>query len=184
MARVYLSLGSNLGDRLEHLRRAVEFLRGMPDVTGFAVSRVYQTEPWEVAPGEDAGRRAAWFYNCVVMLETSAPPRALLERCQTLERAEGRERGPGTPEDRRYEPRPLDVDILLYGDQVISAPESLQVPHLLMHERAFVLRPLAELAPDLEHPTLYERIRDLADALEDEHGVEPLLDLPARWFEP
>ena len=99
-----------------------------------------------------------------------------------VEQALGRVRPPGTPEAQRYEPRPLDIDILLYDDRVISGPEHLQIPHLLMHERRFVLRPLADLAPDVEHPVLYQTIRELLDVLEDEHEVS-ISDLPRRWFE-
>jgi 7,8-dihydro-6-hydroxymethylpterin-pyrophosphokinase len=118
----------------------------------------------------------------VVEIETSLDPTVLLDRLQSVERMLGRTRGSGTPEDRRYEPRPLDIDILLYGDRVISGPDHLHVPHLLMHERGFVLHPLAELAPELEHPVLYQTIRDLLEALEDEHQVL-MADLPRRWYE-
>ena len=76
----------------------------------------------------------------------------------------------------------LDIDILLYGDRVISGPDDLHIPHLLMHERRFVLHPLADLAPELEHPVLYQTIRELLDALDDEHQVL-MADLPRRWFE-
>ena len=93
-----------------------------------------------------------------------------------------RTRTAGRLEDQRYEPRPLDIDILLYDDRVISSHDHLHIPHLLMHERAFVLRPLADLAPELEHPVLYQTIRELLEALADEHEVR-LSDLPARWFE-
>ncbi|HEY7252970.1 MAG TPA: 2-amino-4-hydroxy-6-hydroxymethyldihydropteridine diphosphokinase, partial [Methylomirabilota bacterium] len=88
----------------------------------------------------------------------------------------------GTPEAQRFEPRTLDIDILLYDDRVISGPEHLHIPHLLMHERRFVLRPLADLAPDLEHPVLYQTIRELLDTLDDEHEVL-VSDLPRRWFD-
>jgi 7,8-dihydro-6-hydroxymethylpterin-pyrophosphokinase len=91
-------------------------------------------------------------------------------------------RGTGTHESQRYDPRPLDIDILLYGNEVIAASDALHVPHLLMHERGFVLRPLADLAPDFEHPILYQTIRELVAALDDEHEVRPS-DLPRRWFE-
>src|SRR5574338_504787 len=150
MARVFLSVGSNLGDRLGCLRRAVEQLRAMEDLRFLDASPLYRTE---LAPAE------------------------LLARLQGLEEALGRERRGGTPEAQRYEPRPLDIDILLYDDRVISGPENLQIPHLLMHERRFVLRPLADLAPDLEHPVLYQTIRELLDVLEDEHEVS-ISDLP------
>jgi 2-amino-4-hydroxy-6-hydroxymethyldihydropteridine diphosphokinase len=181
MARVFLSVGSNLGDRLEYLRAAVAELRGMPEVQFLDASGLYRTEPWEQRPGHQPDEDT-WFFNCVVSLETTLGPMALLERIQEVERKLGRRRGPGTPEDQRYEPRPLDIDILLYGDLVVSGPDQLHIPHLLMHERRFVLEPLAELAPDIEHPVLYQTIRELLDALEDEHRIIGL-DMPRRWFE-
>jgi len=182
MARVFLSLGSNMGDRLLCLRRAVASLRAMPDVLFVEASTLYRTEPWEAAPGARV-EEADWYFNCVVAIETSLEPLALLERLHQVEATLGRVRGSGTPEDRRYEPRPLDLDILLYDDLVLSGSERLHVPHLFLHERRFVLRPLAELAPELEHPVLYQTIRELLDALEDDHRVTPA-GLPPRWFEP
>ena len=181
MARVFLSVGSNLGDRLECLRRAVAELRTMPGVDFLDASGLYRTEPWEQRPGQEPDEDT-WFFNCVVSIETTLGPMALLERIQEVEKKLGRQRGPGTPEDRRYEPRPLDIDILLYGDLVVSASDQLHIPHLLMHERRFVLEPLAELAPDIEHPVLYQTIRELLDALEDEHRIVGL-NLPRRWFD-
>ena len=181
MARVFLSVGSNLGDRLACLRRAVEQLRAMSDLQFVDASPLYRTEPWEGAPGRPA-EDAAWFFNCAVVIETELAPAELLSRLQEVERALGRVRPPGTPEAQRYAPRPLDIDILLYDDRVISGPEHLHIPHLLMHERRFVLRPLADLAPDVEHPVLYQTIRELLDLLEDEHEVS-ISDLPRRWFE-
>jgi 2-amino-4-hydroxy-6-hydroxymethyldihydropteridine diphosphokinase len=91
-------------------------------------------------------------------------------------------RPPGTPEARRFAPRTVDIDLLFYGDEVISGPDDLHVPHLLLAERAFVLRPLSDVAPELEHPTLYTTIRQLLDELEDDHTVKPGA-YPARWFE-
>lgn len=182
MTTVFLGVGSNLGDRVAHLRAAVAGLREVPDVTFLGASRLYLTEPWERRPGESAADREGWFYNCVITLETTLDPLALLEHAQSIESARGRVRTGAPPEAERHEPRPLDIDILLYGDRVISAHDRLHVPHLLLHERAFVLRPLADLAPDLEHPVLYETIRDLLGRLEDQHVVLPA-DLPLRWFE-
>src|SRR6266540_4019334 len=163
VARVFLSVGSNLGDRLECLRRAVGELRAMPDVEFLDASALYRTEPWEQRPGRQPDEDT-WFFNCVVSIEKKL----------------GRQRGQGTPEDQRYEPRPLDIDILLYGDLVMSGPDHLHIPHLLMHERRFVLEPLAELAPDTEHPVLYRTIRELLEQLEDEHRIVGL-DLPRPW---
>ena len=181
MPRVFLSVGSNLGDRLECLRRAVGELRAMRDLRFLDASPLYRTEPWEREPGRQADD-GGWFFNCAVVVETDLEPATLLARLQGVEQALGRVRGRGTPEAQRYEPRPLDIDILLYDDRVISGPEHLHIPHLLMHERRFVLRPLADLAPDLEHPVLYQTIRELLEVLDDEHEVL-VADLPRRWFE-
>jgi 2-amino-4-hydroxy-6-hydroxymethyldihydropteridine diphosphokinase len=181
VTRVYLSLGSNLGDRLALLRTAVQRLREAPDVELVTASPLYESEPWEEEPGR-AGSEQRWYLNCVIAVDTPLPPRALLERLQGIENALGRVRPSGPPEARRFAPRTLDIDILFYGDEVISGPDDLHVPHLLLAERAFVLRPLADVAPDLEHPTLYARIRDLLDELADDHAVRPGA-YPARWFE-
>ncbi|MGQ0520946.1 MAG: 2-amino-4-hydroxy-6-hydroxymethyldihydropteridine diphosphokinase [Actinomycetota bacterium] len=129
--RAFLALGSNLGDRLEHLRRAVE---GLPDVV--AVSAVYETDP----VGGPAGQPP--YLNAVVELDTELDARRLLEAGRALEAAAGRERA------ERWGPRPLDVDVLLVGDAGVDEPD-LQVPHPRMWQRAFVLVPLHDLAPDL-----------------------------------
>ena len=182
MAKVFLSVGSNLGDRAALLRQAVARLRTLPEVVFLDASPVYWTEPWEKQPGQSARNQEAWFFNWFVSIETTREPPVLLQQIQEVERMMGRTRGSGRPEDQRYEPRPLDIDILLYDDRVISGPDHLHIPHLLMHERGFVLRPLADLAPELEHPVLYQTIRELLEALADEHEVQPS-DLPTRWFE-
>ena len=181
MARVYLSLGSNLGDRLALLRAAVDSLRRLEGVAVVNASRVYETEPWESELGQLRHERA-WYLNCVVAIDTGLGAEALLGQLQRIEASLGRSRPAGTPEAQRFAPRPLDIDILLYGDQVISIPDELHVPHLLLHERAFVLQPLADVAPNVEHPTIYRTIRELAAELTDEHEVRPG-DAPERWFE-
>jgi 2-amino-4-hydroxy-6-hydroxymethyldihydropteridine diphosphokinase len=181
VTRAYLSLGSNVGDRLALLRAAVQRLRDAADVELVTASPLYESEPWEEEPGR-TGSEQRWYLNCVVAVDTPLPPRALLDRLHGIEDALGRVRPAGTPEARRFAPRTLDIDILFYGEEVISGPDDVQVPHLLLAERAFVLRPLADVAPDLSHPTLYATVRELLDTLADDHTVRPG-GYSARWFE-
>jgi 2-amino-4-hydroxy-6-hydroxymethyldihydropteridine diphosphokinase len=180
MPRVYLSLGSNLGDRLALLRNAARRLKTMEDVRLVATSPLYESEPWESETGDP---ERPWYLNCVVGIETALPPRTLLDRLQSLETALGRARAAGaTPEERRFAPRTIDIDILFYGDEVISTPDDLHVPHLLLAERAFVLRPLADIAPELVHPTLYLTAQELLAEMADEHDVRAG-DYPVEWVE-
>ena len=132
--RAFLGLGSNLGDRLAHLRRAVA---GLPGVV--AVSGVYETDPVGGPPGQ------APYLNAVVELDTDLGPRELLEVARALEEEAGRVRA------ERWGPRTLDVDVLLVGDLAVDEPD-LQVPHPRLRDRAFVLVPLHDLAPDLAGP--------------------------------
>jgi 2-amino-4-hydroxy-6-hydroxymethyldihydropteridine diphosphokinase len=181
MTRVYLSLGSNLGDRLDVLRTAVRRLSESAEIAVVDASPLYESEPWEEEPGRTE-RERRWYLNCVVVVDTALAPRALLGRLHAIEDALGRVRPAGTPEARRFAPRTLDIDILFYGDEVISGPDDLHVPHLLLAERAFVLRPLADVAPEFEHPTLYATVQELLSDLADEHTVRAG-GYPARWFE-
>ena len=130
--RTFLGLGSNLGDSRARLRDAVDALGD--DVV--AVSPLYETEPVGGPPGQQH------YLNIVVELETTQTPRELLDRCHTLETAAGRVRG------ERWGPRTLDVDILLVDDLEVHEPD-LVVPHPRMHERRFVMAPLADIAPEL-----------------------------------
>ncbi len=183
MSQAFLSIGSNRGDRLGLMREALRRLTTSPDVRVVRTSPLYETEPWETKPGQ-LPDRADWFLNCVTAIETTLSPSALLARVQAIETALGRTRDPGqTPEARRFARRTLDIDILLFENLVISASDDLHIPHLLLHERGFVLRPLADLAPDLEHPTLYRTVRELAAELEDVHAIR-LADFPLDWYEP
>ena len=134
MARAFIGLGSNLGDRRALLKAAVASLAECGDVA--AVSDVYETEPVGGPGGQEP------YFNVVVQLATDDTPRRLLERCQDLERAAGRER------TVRWGPRTLDADVLLVEGRQVDEPD-LSVPHLRLWERRFVLAPLAELAPDL-----------------------------------
>jgi len=137
--RAFLGLGSNLGDRRAHLRRAVELLEADGDLA--AVSPLYETDPVGGPPGQEA------YLNVVVELCTAASARQLLGRCARLERDAGRVR------TVRFGPRTLDADVLLVGTARVDDPD-LVVPHPRMHERRFVLAPLADLAPDLVAPEL------------------------------
>ena len=132
MPLAYLSLGSNVGDRAQHLVLGIEIVAAQEPCRQ---SRVYETEPV-------GGVVQADFWNLVVELDTAASPRELLERGRRAEAACGRNR------DVRWGPRTLDVDVLLVGDSSSSDPEIL-IPHPRLYERAFVLAPLRELAPDL-----------------------------------
>jgi len=140
VTRAFVGLGSNLGERESTLRAAIGRLRATPDVEVTAVSSFRDTAPVGYL---DQPR----FLNAVVELETLLAARALLGVLLELERAFGRDRATGPP----MGPRTLDLDLLLYGDATIHEP-LLEVPHPRLHERRFVLEPLAELAPDLEVP--------------------------------
>jgi 2-amino-4-hydroxy-6-hydroxymethyldihydropteridine diphosphokinase len=166
MARVYLSLGSNLGDRRRHLEAALARLRGEVGVRVVTCSQVYETEPWPEVRVE----RTRWYLNCAVEIETELPPYRLLQVVQEIEQAAGR-LGPARWTGE-YADRTLDIDILLYEDQVLS-DDDLQIPHPLLHERRFVLIPLADIAPEFEHPTLYQTIRELLDETDDHRPIFP-----------
>jgi 2-amino-4-hydroxy-6-hydroxymethyldihydropteridine diphosphokinase len=146
---VYLSLGSNVGDREAHLRDAQARLSGVDRVS--IVSSFYETEPVEFT-------EQPWFLNCVVALETGLTPRQLMTAILEIEEAMGRRR------IQKKGPRIIDIDILLFGDAILNSQE-VTVPHPAMHERRFVLEPLAEIAPEVRHPALNKTIRELRDAL-------------------
>ena len=169
MARVFLSLGSNLGDRRRHLETALALLRSELAVRVVTCSQVYETTPWP----ELGSPRETWHLNCAVEIETDLPPHRLLRLTQAIESQSGRAASGPTPEPAS--PRPLDIDILLHADQVI-AEDRLQIPHPFLHLRRFVLVPLADIAPEFEHPTLYQSIVDLLGELPGEGDVVPYPD--------
>jgi 2-amino-4-hydroxy-6-hydroxymethyldihydropteridine diphosphokinase len=168
MARVFLSLGSNLGDRQGYLEYALRQLviRGV-HIT--ARSPIYETEPWP----EQRVPRERWFLNRAVAIETELSPYRLLGVLQEIENAAGRVR-PTAPSPQ-YADRTLDIDILLYEDRIVS-DDRLQIPHPLLHERRFVLMPLADIAPEVEHPTLYQTIREILAEVGDPGGIFPYPD--------
>ena len=148
----YLALGSNLGDRLAHLRSAVDALAAAGSVRIVALSRVYETAPVGGPPQEA-------FLNAVVGITTDLEPHRLLDLAQRLERSAARER------TERWGPRTLDVDVLLYDDLELDTPD-LTIPHPRMWERGFVLAPLRDVAPDLVDPgATWEGVREAGVSL-------------------
>lgn len=156
--RAYLALGGNLGDRAANIREAVRLLDAMPGIRVLEMSCLYETEP--VGMAEAA---ANWFANAAVSIDTGLTPEELLDACLSVERQLGRERAVQGPANG-YSSRTMDIDILFYGDQVIRE-EGLQIPHPRLHERAFMLVPMLELAPNLRHPVLNRTIQEMHLAL-------------------
>jgi 2-amino-4-hydroxy-6-hydroxymethyldihydropteridine diphosphokinase len=153
---IYLSLGSNLGDRAANLERAIAALPHA-GVHVLRRSSLYETEPVDFLA-------QPWFLNCVVEGETSLMPRQLLHALQAIERMFGRKKRIARG------PRIIDLDILFYGASVIRTQE-VEIPHPRMHKRRFVLVPLAELAPDLSHRVLGATVAELIDAAQDSSAV-------------
>lgn len=160
METVFIGFGSNLGDREANCRLGMKLLEENRDVRVVRVSPLYTTQP--VGYTEQG-----WFVNGAAELETSLEPEALLDFMKDVERAAGRTSG-----GPRFGPRVLDLDILLYGDRVVDLPH-LAVPHPRMHERRFVLAPLADLEPDRMHPVLGRTLGDLLEGI-PENGQKVL----------
>lgn len=153
---VYLSLGSNLGDREKYLREAISRLGELGVIR--QVSAFYETQPVEVR-GEQP-----WFLNCALAMETELTPLVFLSQVLAVEQSMGRIRR--EPKG----PRTIDIDIVFFANDVLDTPE-LTVPHPAMHQRRFVLEPLAEIAPALVHPVLQRSVRDLLDSLPTDSGL-------------
>ena len=164
--RAVISIGSNLGNRLETLQGAIDALEDTPGVRIKAVSPVYETQPWGVEPGSQPS-----YFNAVVVLKTTQPPSSLLERAHAVEEAFHRVR------DERWGARTLDVDIVAYADSVSDDPQ-LTLPHPRAHERAFVLAPWYDVEPSADLPG-HGAVADLLDRLTRE-GVVPRQDLELR----
>ena len=156
----YLGLGTNLGDRWANLREALRLLTEGPGLRLLRCSQVYETEPWGVT-------EQPRFLNCAAEVAVTLNPEALLTRCKEVEERLGRLPGP------RWGPRLIDLDILLYGTQVVDLPH-LQIPHPRLHLRAFALIPLAELAAAAVHPALGRSIGELAQSADGRDGVTPV----------
>jgi 2-amino-4-hydroxy-6-hydroxymethyldihydropteridine diphosphokinase len=166
MVEAYIGIGSNLGDRRDLCSRALGLLGMLPHSRLIAHSSAYETEP--------VGDVGGAFVNLVARVDTELPVRRLLLILQETERGLGRDI------DRRSGPRTMDIDLLFYGDQVIHDGE-LVVPHARLHERRFVLAPLAELTRNLVHPVLGQTVSTLLAALHDPHGVRRLEEPVVPW---
>lgn len=158
--RAYVGLGSNLDSPASRVSAAVDGLASLPDTRLDTVSRLYRSPPWGVEEQPD-------FINAVAALDTGLAPDRMLARLQELEKQAGRDRAKA----ERWGPRVLDLDLLLYGDTVSSDPR-LMLPHPRMHERAFVLVPLLEIAPGIRIPGRGDAAGCLAGL--DAAGVVPL----------
>jgi 2-amino-4-hydroxy-6-hydroxymethyldihydropteridine diphosphokinase len=159
MPTVYLSLGSNVGDREANLRASIAKLASL-SVNVHRVSSLYETEPVDYL-------EQPWFLNCVVEAKTELSPQTLLQALHAIESQLGSQK------QFAKGPRKIDLDILLYGDETISAPD-LQIPHPRMLQRRFVLTPLAEIAPNLKHPGWPATAAALLDRLADPSQVRPV----------
>lgn len=158
MAIVYLSLGSNFGDRIGYVQQAAGLLGASEGITIVRTSAFYETEPWGM-------NTENWFVNAVLEIKTTLSPQKLLEECQRIENQLGRKRS-----DNGYIDRTMDIDILFYNKDIINE-ENLVVPHKYVHLRAFTLVPLLELIPNFEHPVLHKTITDLHSDLENPEMV-------------
>jgi 2-amino-4-hydroxy-6-hydroxymethyldihydropteridine diphosphokinase len=162
--RAYIGVGSNLGDRLAHCATAVETLAGLDRTRVAACSPWYETEPV-------GGVEQRWFVNGVVEVETALDPRELLSACLAIERTRGRERR--IPNG----PRTLDLDLLLYADRIVNEP-GLTLPHPRLTQRAFVLVPLADVAPQVLHPVAGVTIAALRATIMSRRLVRPYEPAP------
>ncbi|MCK4325922.1 2-amino-4-hydroxy-6-hydroxymethyldihydropteridine diphosphokinase [bacterium] len=152
-AGIYIGLGSNLGDRRGNIKEAIDSLRAVDSIEVKKISSVYETEP-------EGLKDQPHFLNCALEVETKLSPGELLAGLKAIEGQMGRSRG------KRWGPRIIDLDILLYGDLVMKEAD-LEIPHPLLPERLFVLSPLCEIAPEIIHPALGRSIRDLRKQLEE-----------------
>ena len=158
MHRVYIGLGSNLGDRKANIREAEEKLSALPETRIVKASSLYESEP--------LGDAKTWFVNSVLEIETEFEADELLKRTRAIETAMGRKRVKG----KRWGSRIIDLDILFFDSEVVSS-KTLKIPHPELHKRRFVLMPLAELAPHITHPHLGVSLSELLGGLKDPKKV-------------
>lgn len=167
---VYLSLGSNIGNRLYYLQSAVEKLKSHPKIQIQCTSHIYETEPLYIKNQGD-------YLNCVVQIRTDLQCKILLEKVQKIEEELGRIRN-----NVRFAPRTIDIDIIFYGNQIINQ-ENLQVPHKRYSERRFVLVPLNEIAPELVCPKTHKSVKHILAICQDNSTIRLYKDQKETGFE-
>jgi len=160
MPRVFLSLGSNMGDRAQNISQAVSLLSISDRVKVIKTSSFYETEPW-------GKKNQNWFVNAALAIDTDYTPEELLSYCQNIELKMGRIRN----ENEKWGERAIDIDILIYDDKIISNGINLTIPHPYMHLRAFVLVPMLEVKSDLVHPVFNKTVSELYDELQNPEDV-------------
>ncbi len=164
MAIVYLSLGSNLGDRVGYLQQATSLLSAVPEIKIVATSSFYESEPWQM-------NSENWFVNAVVQISTTLSPEELLKECKRIETQLGRGEREFSPDGKKiYKDRTIDIDILFYDDKIINTPD-LTIPHKFFHKRAFLMVPMLEIAQDFIHPLFKKTVTELYDELENPEMV-------------
>ena len=159
MAIVYLSLGSNLGDRVGYLQQATSLLNASEKINVVATSSFYESEPWQM-------NSENWFVNAVIQIATILTPEELLNACQRIEKQLGRKR----LSSEVYTDRTIDIDILFYDDLIIKT-DRLVIPHRNFSKRAFVLVPMLEIAQDFVHPLYKKTVMELYEELENPEMV-------------
>lgn len=160
METVFLSLGSNVGDRLANMQQAVAVLSKI--LNNMNASTLYSAEPVGMVEG------SPWFLNAIVQGDTDLSPEELLDSCLEIEKNLGRDR---SIDSQELAPRSMDIDIIFYGDQIIETPQ-LVIPHPRAHMRKFVLLPMAEVAPQYVHPVLKKTIWELLGECKDASEIE------------
>lgn len=159
MAIVYISLGSNIGDRVGYLQQAVSLLKAIPEINVISTSSFYESEPWKM-------NSENWFVNAVIQISTNLLPEKLLEECQRIETQLGRKR----TAEKEYQDRTIDIDLLFYNDLIMHT-DTLTIPHPHFHKRAFVMVPMLEIAQDFTHPLFKKTVMQLYEELENPEMV-------------
>ena len=165
---VFISVGSNLGDKLDNCLKGIDALSESGESKLLSTSRFFRTSPVDYIEQD-------WFVNAAVKIATRLAPLDLLDQLGAIQQRMGRK-----ADAIRFGPRVLDLDILIYDDRVIRTPR-LEIPHPRMHKRAFVLQPICDIDPTIIHPVLGQTVGDLLDQLnDDDQRVIPLDDQPRR----